>query len=109
ENIKLDDQILIIKTSIGEIREYIPEAYQMIDGKKINVSASYKLIANSEIIFQLSTFNSSSSLTIDPWATYYGGSNIDRGYGVTSDNLENAIFTGTTASIDFPLSVGAFQ
>jgi len=103
-------QTLLIKTSIGEIREYIPEAFQVMDGKKVNVKVDYRLSpVQNEITFQVSRYNPAYPLTIDPWITYYGGSDVDCGYGIANDNAGNSVITGQTNSPDFPVSPGAYQ
>ena len=43
------------------------------------------------------------------WASYYGGSNDDKGEGVISDNSGNIFFTGFTNSINLPIISGALQ
>ena len=43
------------------------------------------------------------------WATYYGGTGGDEGYGIVVDASNDVIFTGTTGSSNFPVSAGAFQ
>lgn len=43
------------------------------------------------------------------YSTYLGGSNRDRGFGIAIDNEDNAYVTGDTESIDFPITLGAFQ
>jgi len=37
------------------------------------------------------------------WATYYGGSGVDKGYQICSDNAENVYVSGMTASSNFPI------
>ena len=36
------------------------------------------------------------------WATYYGGSSSDAGYGISTDQFNNVLFCGYTGSSDFP-------
>jgi hypothetical protein len=43
------------------------------------------------------------------WATMYGGTNADQAFGVAADANGNVLIAGSTESLDFPTSVGAFQ
>jgi hypothetical protein len=43
------------------------------------------------------------------YSTYYGGTDLDEGYGITVDNSGNAYITGTTNSRDFLTTPGAVQ
>ncbi|MBN4081845.1 SBBP repeat-containing protein, partial [bacterium AH-315-C07] len=43
------------------------------------------------------------------WATFFGGSSADEGYGIASDSKGNIYISGQTLSTDFPTTSGAFQ
>lgn len=43
------------------------------------------------------------------YSTYLGGINFDQAAGIAVDGLGNAYLTGMTASIDFPVTAGAFD
>lgn len=43
------------------------------------------------------------------YATYIGGKNDDRGFGIAVNNYGEAYLTGETYSTDFPVTDGAFQ
>ncbi|MBL7891979.1 MAG: SBBP repeat-containing protein, partial [Bacteroidia bacterium] len=53
----------------------------------------------------VAVFNSAGNLK---WATYYGGSDVEEGFGITFDPSGNVAITGFTQSLNFPL-LGAFQ
>jgi len=99
---------LHIKTSLGEIKEEIPEVYQIINGERIAIEAAYVLKGN-EVSMKVGNYDKSKELIIDPWVTYYGGSGGDGDYGIATDNSGNVLITGRTSSADFPVTPGAFQ
>jgi PKD repeat protein len=118
---------LVIKTSVNEFTESIPKVYQYINGKFIDVKVKYilkevqgaksqvqsnastHLVPNTSylISFNVGTYNSSFPLIIDPWATYYGGSDTEYNTGIATDPWGNVVISGQTYSIDFPIFVGA--
>lgn len=118
EEIEIRNGELRIKNSIGEIVEQLPKVYQNIKGKIIDVKTEYKIehLVNNDVIIHFSFssqglgINSSYPLVIDPWVTYYGGSDADFYHGsICTDKTGNVIFTGWTRSVDFPVSPGAYQ
>ncbi|MBI2268975.1 MAG: SBBP repeat-containing protein [Bacteroidetes bacterium] len=96
---------LVVKTSVNEFTESIPKVYQNINGGIVDVKAGYKLAflsaSNGErgegiVTFILSNYQTDYPLIIDPWATYYGGTDYDHGIGIATDPLGNAYMTGET-------------
>lgn len=43
------------------------------------------------------------------WSTYYGGGNIERGYGIAVDAADNVIVTGNCDGTGFPTTFGTVQ
>ncbi|MGA3203810.1 MAG: SBBP repeat-containing protein, partial [Bryobacteraceae bacterium] len=43
------------------------------------------------------------------YSTYLGGQNDDFGFGIAVDSSSNVYVTGTTISVNFPVSAGAYQ
>lgn len=69
---------LQIHTPWGILVEDLPESYQVINGKKINVEVKYKILDNNSYGFEIiSAYNKNYELIIDPvvldWSTYVGG------------------------------------
>ncbi len=75
---------LIVKTKLGNIQEKKPYAYQIINGKIINVDCDFKLI-DGVVSFDINDYNPKVSLVIDPvliFATYSGS--ITDNFGMTA-------------------------
>jgi len=108
ENLKINAGRLLIETGLGEIEEYLPKVYQNINGRVTDVPAQY-VLKESVISFKLGSWNKSFPLIIDPWVTYYGGSNTEYCYQVAADKAGNAFITGSTVSSNFPVTAGTFN
>ncbi|HBF21237.1 MAG TPA: hypothetical protein DDW81_14140, partial [Cryomorphaceae bacterium] len=102
---------LLIQTSLGTLQEFIPEAYQVIKGQKINIPCSYTLV-NHIVKFKLGPYNPEHELIIDPELVFssFSGSSIDNwGFTATFDHEGNLYAGGITFGLGYPTSPGAYQ
>lgn len=95
---------LIIQTEETEIRHNKPVAYQEADGVRREISVAFNLSADGTAGFQISDYDKSKELVIDPvlvFSTYLGGSLDDFGRGIFVDSTGSAYIVGDSRSSDF--------
>ena len=105
-----------VTTPVGGFVDERPYAYQVVDGERLEVPASYRETALSGGLpvygFQLGDYDPRHAITIDPavlvYAGYIGGSSRDEAYGIDVDSQGNAYIVGTTESSEmtFPVTAG---
>jgi hypothetical protein len=103
---------LRIRTATGTLTDDAPRAFQRIAARTAPVAASYAVSRDGEYGITLGAYDRTQPLVIDPsivYASYLGGAGADYGNGVAVDAAGNAYVVGTTGSIDFPVTAGAFQ
>ncbi len=102
---------LLLKTSVGEVLESKPFAYQVIDGQIQVVKCTYHLSGNV-ISFDLESYDHSKELIIDPeliFSTYSGSFSDNFGYTATSD-LNGHLYSGSSSfGTGYPFTTGAYQ
>jgi gliding motility-associated-like protein len=112
DNLRIVDDRLIIETSLGEIIEGKPKAYQIIDGKETEVACFYNLDGNIMHFILPDGYNENYDLVIDPDLTFstFTGSSADN-WGMTAcpDVNKNLIAAGIVFSSGYPVSAGAFD
>lgn len=105
------DKELVIKTSVGDIRELYPYSYQYEAGKsRREVECRYEVTGNT-VKFRLKNYNPNETLIIDPtviFCSFTGGAN---NYGFTATpGPDGSLYSGSiTFSSGFPVTPGAFQ
>lgn len=113
ENTKIQKGQLIIQTSVGEITEMAPYAFQYINGELHEVPCQYMMTAQGEIYFHFPKgYDKNTHLTIDPTVVFASltGSTADNwGFTATYDKQGNLYAGGITNGNGYPTSLGAFQ
>ena len=77
-----------------------------------SVEGHYVLGKDGTVRFDISTYDTTKSLVIDPtisYSTYLGGNKDDAATSIAVDSSGNAYLAGQTLSANFPTSPGAFQ
>lgn len=115
DDMSLTDGDLHIRTSLGEIVEKKPVAWQIVDGRKVEVACSFTLGGNVVSFAFPEGFDSCYELVIDPLLIFstYSGSTADN-WGSTATpgergNLYSAGVTEQSAGGTFPATPGAYQ
>ncbi len=103
---------LIIKTSVGNVTEKTPFAYQIINGVKKQINCQYTLLDRSTVGFSFPQgYDKNYELIIDPVVvvcSYSGASSY--AYGDTcSYDANGNIYVGAEAEVGYPSTSGAFQ
>jgi len=111
-HLKVQEGNLIFETEVGELMQKAPYAYQIINGKQIEVKCNY-LVDNNVVRFKIGdNYNVNYELIIDPtlvFATYTGSLSDNFGMTATYDIQGNAYTAGMCFGPSYPLSPGAFQ
>lgn len=106
---------LIIKTSLGDIKEMSPEVFQYINDQKTQVPCQFVVQGNTVSFKFPEGYDRSKILIIDPtivFSTYSGSTADNFGFTATFDDLGNMYTGGLVSTINggvYPVTLGAFQ
>lgn len=113
DSIDLVNGELVLTTSVGELRELHPYAYQTIGERRITVPCHYVLNGRNVTFALPEGYDTSLPLVIDPTvigATLAGSSGMEAyGHSATSDNAGNMYGAGISFGFGYPTTDGAFQ
>jgi hypothetical protein len=109
-NINVNENNLTFTTSFGKVTHTDLFVYQLVNGRKIKIQASWKK-EKDYITFNIGNYDKSLPLIIDPliFSTYLGGSNSESANKIKLDNNDNIIVCGSTNSLNYPTTPGAYQ
>jgi gliding motility-associated-like protein len=111
DKLEIRERQLVIKTSVGEVKELSPYTYQYENNQRKTISAKYLLTGN-EIRFDVKSYNHNEVLIIDPTLIFssFSGSGGDN-WGFTATYGADGSFFGGGINFGpgFPVTTGAFQ
>ncbi|MFN8310918.1 MAG: PKD domain-containing protein [Chitinophagales bacterium] len=110
---KVRNERLVIGTSVGDVVELAPYAYQFVEGSKKEVKCRFRL-QDQTVQFEFPEgYDREHELTIDPtliFSTYSGSFADNFGYTATYDGRGNAYAGGSVFHMfAFPTTPGAIQ
>ncbi len=122
EGLSIREGCLIIKTSLGEVKELKPFCYQFLNEARKEVPAKFTLVDNIVSFTFPKGYNKDYPLTIDPaivFCTFTGSTADNWGYTATYDST-GAFYAGgivvndqpgfsTTLTGSYPITLGAIQ
>ncbi len=111
DGVRLQNGNIIVKTSVLDIVEIKPYAYQKDGDSEAEVECNY-VLKNGVISFELGSYDSSKPLIIDPmliFSTYTGSTADNWGTTAAFDSKKNTYSAGLVFGNGYPTTTGAFQ
>jgi len=107
------EQLIIGKDSLAILKgkgRFVDEGLEVFQ-EGIEIAAKFIAKGSNSFGFQLSEYDKTKSLVIDPliYSTFVGGSNSECGTSIALDSEGNAYVTGYTSSSDFPTTESAYN
>jgi len=103
---------LVLATSLGEVKEQAPYAYQMDGRTQKRIESTYYIIDNNRVVFEFEGFDASKELVVDPllYGTYLGGGAVDE-CTVVAPGPDGGVYVAgyTYAMSGFPTTPGAYD
>ncbi len=113
DKLSVKNSELVIKTSVGDVRELYPYTYQFdkIHGKQ-ETSCAYKIEGKNRVRFKTGDYTKTSTLVIDPsiiFSSFTGSTTEEWGFTATP-GPDGSLFSGSISfGTGFPASPGAYK
>ncbi len=111
DGLQIKERQLVIKTSVGDVHELTPYAYQLVDGLKKEVVCNFRVLGNT-VRFDVASYAKNTVLVIDPtliFSTFTGSTSDNWGYTATYGPDGSFYAGGVVFGPGFRTTPGAFQ
>jgi gliding motility-associated-like protein len=112
EKIVTKNGSILIKTSVNEIVENKPYAYQIVNGAEKEIACKY-VLKNNTVTFDFpNSYDKNLPLIIDPvlnFSTYSGSFANNFGFTATFDSKGFLYAGGIAFGVNYPTTIGAYQ
>jgi gliding motility-associated-like protein len=113
DKLLIKNKELVIKTSVGDVRELYPYSYQFdqLKGKQ-ETTCSYELADKNTVRFKVGNYSKSNTLIIDPsliFSSFTGSKAGQYGFTATPGPDGSLYSGGIVFGNGFPVSPGAYQ
>lgn len=111
DKIEVKNKELMIKTSVGDIKELYPYSYQIQEGKRKTVNCKY-VVKNNIVRFNADDYDPNATIVIDPtliFSTFTGSTADNWGYTATPAPDGSFFAGGIAFGTGYPVSSGAYK
>ncbi|HZH67325.1 MAG TPA: PKD domain-containing protein [Flavisolibacter sp.] len=111
EGLEVKGKELIIKTSVGELKELNPYTYQYNPAGRVTIGAKYT-VKDNIVRFDIKNYDPKTTLVIDPdliFCSFSGSSEDNWGFTATYGPDGSMYGGGVVFGQGFPVSTGSFQ
>lgn len=111
DSISIKNKELVLKTSVGEVRELYPYTYQYTKNGRQTIDCKY-VVNNNRVSFSLKKYDKNSTLVIDPtliFSSFTGSTSDNWGYTATPGPDGSFYSGGITFGTGYKVSPGAYQ
>ncbi len=111
DGLKIEQNKLIIKTSVGDVKELEPFSYQASIKGQEKVECSY-VLKDNVVSFKVKKYDPSKTLVIDPtiiFSSFTGSSSDNWGFSATPGPDGSFFAGGISFGTGYPVSIGAYD
>lgn len=111
EAMRVEERDVYLGTAGSDVVQGGLYAYQLIDGIEHEVQCRFVDKGHGRVGFDVGAYNPAYTLVLDPlvYSTFIGGTLGDEAFGIARDNKNNTYVVGTTFSLNYPFTTGAYD